>query len=177
MTNTQSFQLTFIHQFGALKRVERAGWALHGVPESESVADHVFRVASMALLLAPKAGLNVEKCLALALVHDLAESVIGDITPHDGVSPEDKSKRERVALTALLSEEHPRLLALREEYEARATPEAQFVYQLDTLEAVIQAQEYMKNYPEVNLSEFFERARPCITHPILVELFNEVAGN
>lgn len=32
----------------------------------------------------------------MALVHDLGESVVGDITPHCGVSKEEKHKREKV---------------------------------------------------------------------------------
>lgn len=166
--------LALIHQIGTLKQLKRSGWQLHGCPESESVADHSFRVASMALLLAPKAELNVEKCLALALVHDLAESVVGDITPHDGVSKEEQRARERAALTEMLPAEHPDLLLLWEEFEAGESLEAQFVYQLDKLEAVIQASEYMERYPEVDLSEFATTARAQITHPILRELFNEL---
>ena len=30
------------------------------------------------------------------MVHDLAESLVGDITPYDGVSKEDKRKLEEV---------------------------------------------------------------------------------
>ena len=33
----------------------------------------------------------------MALVHDLAESMVGDITPHDGVTKEDKYHRELVS--------------------------------------------------------------------------------
>ena len=34
--------------------------------------------------------------MKLALVHDLAECIVGDITPFCGVSPQEKEKRERV---------------------------------------------------------------------------------
>lgn len=33
----------------------------------------------------------------MALVHDLAESVVGDITPHQGVTKEEKYRRELVS--------------------------------------------------------------------------------
>lgn len=36
--------------------------------------------------------------MRLAMVHDLAESIVGDITPNDGVSKEDKFKREEVSM-------------------------------------------------------------------------------
>lgn len=32
----------------------------------------------------------------ICMVHDLAESLVGDITPYDGVSKEDKRKLEEV---------------------------------------------------------------------------------
>lgn len=33
-----------------------------------------------------------------ALVHDLAECIVGDLTPHCGVSPEEKHRREDEAM-------------------------------------------------------------------------------
>jgi len=38
------------------------------------------------------------RCIRLALVHDMAESIVGDITPHDGVSDADKHQQEAVSL-------------------------------------------------------------------------------
>ena len=39
----------------------------------------------------------------MALVHDLAESKIGDITPLDGISKEEKYRREKVNTTMSIS--------------------------------------------------------------------------
>ena len=36
------------------------------------------------------------RCIKMALVHDLAECIVGDIAPSDGVSKEDKHRRETV---------------------------------------------------------------------------------
>jgi len=38
----------------------------------------------------------VFRCIRMALVHDLSESLVGDITPYDNVSKEEKSRRELV---------------------------------------------------------------------------------
>src|SRR5512140_3852220 len=66
-----------------LKSVPRSGWVMHGVPEAESVADHTFGVAFVALALAQALGtdtpLDRGKLLSTALLHDLAESLTGDI--------------------------------------------------------------------------------------------------
>ena len=63
---------------GALKRVRRRGWVLRGVTEPESVADHSFRTALLALVLARDDSFDRGRCVAMALVHDLAEAVVGD---------------------------------------------------------------------------------------------------
>lgn len=36
------------------------------------------------------------RCVKMSLVHDLAESIVGDLTPFCGVSKEEKHKREKV---------------------------------------------------------------------------------
>ena len=36
------------------------------------------------------------RCIKMALVHDLAESIVGDITPSCGVSKDEKHRREKV---------------------------------------------------------------------------------
>jgi 5'-deoxynucleotidase YfbR-like HD superfamily hydrolase len=59
---------------GRLKTLKRAGWVRVGLPEPESVADHSFRVALLAVLFGPRLGLNGEKLVRLALLHDLAEA-------------------------------------------------------------------------------------------------------
>lgn len=41
------------------------------------------------------------RCLKLALVHDLAECIVGDITPCCGVAPEEKHRREDNAMKEL----------------------------------------------------------------------------
>ncbi|HEX2188323.1 MAG TPA: HD domain-containing protein [Longimicrobiaceae bacterium] len=137
--------LRFLRLAGRLKETPRAGWALRGVERPESVADHSFRVGLLALVLprGEEPPLDRERCLAMALVHDLAESLVGDITPYDGVSTEEKHRREREAMLgfcAMLGDDE--VLRLWEEYQAAATPEARFVKDLDKLETVLQAAEY-----------------------------------
>ena len=46
---------------------------------------------------------DTNKCLKMALVHDLAEATVGDITPHCGVSDDDKHAQELAAMTQLMS--------------------------------------------------------------------------
>ena len=161
--------LRFLRLAGRLKSTVRAGWGLRGIEGAESVADHTFGVALLALVLHREAEgpLDRERCLALALVHDLGESLVGDITPYDGVPVEEKHRRERQALQelgALLG--HGELPALWEEYQAGLTPEARFVKELDKVETALQAAEYQEARG-VELGEFRQNAEARLTLPAL----------
>lgn len=157
--------LEFLHLAGRLKQTARAGWKLRGIAEPESVAEHSFRVALLALVLGRGAGLDRERCVAMALVHDLAESIVGDITPFDGVAPEEKERREREAMVRLSDlAGDPQILALWEEYDAGATPEARFVKELDKLETVVQAAEYEAEHA-AELDEFWAMGERTLASP------------
>ncbi|MDO5296105.1 MAG: HD domain-containing protein [bacterium] len=142
-----------------LKSLKRAGWQRASVDDAESVAAHSWGVAWLALLIKPD-NLCLERVLELALIHDLAEIVVGDITPHDGISSADKAERELNAFKSLSRElpqaEH--LVAVFIEYQECKTPEAVFVHQCDKLDMWLQAKYYMREYPELELREFIESA-------------------
>lgn len=72
----------FIHEVGSLKLLPRSGWLKLGIKLPESVAEHSFRVAVIAFILALKSGESIEKaCKAAtaALFHDLHETRTMDI--------------------------------------------------------------------------------------------------
>ncbi|GAB0494278.1 hypothetical protein MMPV_005570 [Pyropia vietnamensis] len=158
---------------GRLKRTKRAGWVLSGIPAPESVSDHMYRMAVAAFALPPAVSAHAMK---LALVHDLAEALVGDITPHDGVSSEEKEQRERAAMVTIRDEVlgggaggggsqrggdpagqavGAQLMTLWEEYEAGETPAAALVKDVDKYEMVVQAYEYEKATGK-DLSPFFD---------------------
>jgi putative hydrolase of HD superfamily len=81
--------ITFARRVGGLKRLPRTGWIkpVGGLtPRVESVAEHSFRVGVLALLLP---SLDAE-AVAMGLLHDLAETIVGDITPAQNVSDDAK---------------------------------------------------------------------------------------
>ena len=43
------------------------------------------------------------RCMKIGLVHDLAEALVGDITPHFGVSDQEKFKLESEAMSKIKS--------------------------------------------------------------------------
>ncbi len=136
--------LEFLLYVGQAKRTFRTGWILHGVEKVESVADHMYRMAVMSLLL-PTATVSEEskvRCMKLALVHDLAESVVGDLTEFDGIPKYEKHRRESEAmlyLTSLLPADVGReIFSLFNEYADQKTNEAKFVKDLDIFDMLLQ---------------------------------------
>jgi len=155
--------LRFFHLAGRLKETPRAGWSLRGIAAPESVAEHSHRMALLALVLAPRAEppLDAARCVAMALVHDLAEALVGDITPFDGVDAREKRRREEEAMRTLAAlEDDDGLLGLWREYAAAETPEARLVKELDRLETVLQASEYgaREDVGHAALGEFWDGA-------------------
>ncbi len=123
-----------------LREVDREGWKRVGIDRPESVAGHTFGVALACLLLAPPE-LDRGKLLAMALLHDLAEIDVGDLTPHDGVPREEKKRRESEAIERRLSH-RPDLVALFHEAEAGESPEAAFLALADKLDMGAMAERY-----------------------------------
>ncbi|KAG5068722.1 hypothetical protein JHK85_001099 [Glycine max] len=186
--------LTLCHR---LKTTKRKGWVNHGIKGAESIADHMYRMALMALVSGDVPGLDREsfappnfgapqffgnmqqphfangttptpgchtylvhifrtqrlllvihlgfalhsffllyRCIKIALVHDIAEAIVGDITPSDGVPKAEKSRMEQEALSKMCellgggirAEEIKELWA---EYENNSSLEANLVKDFD----------------------------------------------
>lgn len=170
------------YQAAELKRLYRQGWLKRGVPEAacESVADHSFGTALLALFLAgrpPYEGLDRDKALRIALVHELGEVYAGDITPVDGVSVEEKASLERDSMRRVLAglRGGQEYLALWEEFEAGSSPEARFVRELDRLEMGLQAAAYRAEGHE-RMGEFFQSARRSVSTPGLRAMLEAAIG-
>lgn len=181
MSSTEQLDsiLQYARFVGLLKQQKRMGWVLRGVPEAESVADHSYRMAMLAMSLGPLIGcLDMQKCVLMALVHDLGEALVGDLTPQDNVGKADKLRMEEEAMqkiTKVLPEVSKGLVkGLWEEYEERKSEEATFVKDLDILDLVMQASEYEELYHDKDLSEFFQGARVKLRHKLSLDLFDRL---
>ncbi|XP_070079841.1 5'-deoxynucleotidase HDDC2 isoform X5 [Equus caballus] len=161
--------LRFLRLVGQLKRVPRTGWVYRNVERPESVSDHMYRMAVMALVTKDE-HLNKDRCVRLALVHDMAECIVGDIAPADNIPKEEKHRREEEAmkqLTWLLPEDlRKELYELWEEYETQSSAEARFVKQLDQCEMILQASEYedLENKPG-RLQDFYDSTAAPLPRP------------
>ena len=146
----------------ALKHTDREGWKRVGIEAPESVAAHSWGMALLALATCP-AHLDRQRVLALCILHDIAEAVVGDITPHDGISREEKRARERSAAAQMLGG-HAELWGLWEDYEQQRSPEARFVKELDKLDMGLQARAYADR---ADTQQFVDSARTGVVTPAL----------
>lgn len=136
--------VAFLHEVGQLKHEARQGWWMAGVRHPESVAEHSFRTAVIAYVLAVLEGANPDRAAALALFHDVPETRLGD-------QPSKARPYLQVANPNLVVEDQVRGLpaaparAVRDavaEFEARETLEARLAKEADKLECLLQAREY-----------------------------------
>ena len=145
-----------------LKEVDRAGWKRSGLTDVESVAGHSWGVAFLAMQICPPE-LDRLKVIEMAVCHDVAEVRVGDITPHDGISSEDKIRIETEAMLSL-SKGFPRgdhMLELYREYEAGETAEARFLKLCDKLDMAFQSYVYQSR-TESNLRNFRKTANRLV---------------
>jgi putative hydrolase of HD superfamily len=134
---------------------------MRGVPEAESVADHSYGVAFIALLLAEMVPQPVDraKLLTIALLHDLPESVVGDL-PSPAMAhfpPGAKQSAEEAVLSQLLEglPSAERWRAWWQEFEEGTSLEGQLVRDADRLDVLIQAHVYERTTGNRWLAEFW----------------------
>jgi putative hydrolase of HD superfamily len=131
-------KLKFVKRYSELKKYNKK------FKEDDS-ASHSWRVALMTLLLAEKVdkSLDIKKMLEIAIVHDLAETITGDIDAllieNGSVQKKDKQKNEMKAMSQLLqnlpSDLQEKIMSIWEDYEYGKSEEAKFVKVLDKMEA------------------------------------------
>jgi putative hydrolase of HD superfamily len=157
----------FFHSVLQLKSVRRAGWVSKvNVKDAESVADHTFSMCAMAMLLADMLGHDTRKAMKMVILHDLAESSVGDYVPGD-VSADQKLAEEKRAMKFILSGLPKKVRAEYEkiwlEYLQNKTEVAKFVHRIDKLEMALQANQYAKQgYADRLLAPFFESAKTAV---------------
>lgn len=133
-----------------LKYIIRSGWDEKHWNVSkerlESIAEHVYGACILALSIDSEfeTHLNIDKGVKMLVLHELGEVKIGDITPFDNVTPEEKMKTEHEAIKEVLGNliKKEEYFALLLEFDERKTKEAIFAYHCDKLEADIQSKVY-----------------------------------
>lgn len=139
--------LSTLIELQRLKRLDRTGWTLRGLPNgTESVAAHSFGVCAAAMLLADEllaqgVSIDVEKVLRMALLHDWAEVRVGDMpriaTAYFGADA--RKEAETRAFVDVVSElKRDLYTALYQDYEQRSSLESRLVKAADVLDLLVQ---------------------------------------
>ncbi len=156
--------LKLLMRAGRLKQIPRTGWVTKAnIEDAESVADHVFRVCLAAALLSDLTGLDTLKVVRMALIHDLAESIIGDLTPEQVNEGVDKIAIEDEAMKLILIDLPERIKTLYidawKEWVRGESSEAKLVREVDAFEMALQAEEYARSgFDQSKLLRFKESA-------------------
>lgn len=176
LPQSASSLLDFLLIVGRCKDEKRTGWVNEKVSLPESVADHMFRMSVMALTCVElgcsgsgSGRIDTFRAVQIALVHDLAEALVGDITPtqFSGVAKEKKHQLEMQAMNTICdklrgahidSRTSEYMMDLWLEYEGGQTPTAKYVKNLDKLDMYLQAYEYqfrevMQGTPDANAND------------------------
>jgi len=173
--------IDFYSYVAKLKRLKRAGWKKEKIRNGESVSDHSFSTAILAMILAPKLRVNREKFVKMALIHDIGESIIGDVLWYDrnlGVNKErlaKKQKDEDKAMEKILMKlsDKKEYMSLWKEMTEMKTKTAKLLKEIDRLDLAMQAFFYEKSRIK-NLLPFFEFVDMYIHHPILKKVMSEL---
>ena len=129
--------IDFLRVMERLKDAPRHCWTTGG--RRESVAEHSWRVALMAMLMADEfPGLDIDRVVRMCLVHDIGEAITGDIPTFLKTDADRTVEGQEVeALIGGLPEPWPGTLgALFAEMEAQQTLEAKLCKALDRMEAI-----------------------------------------
>ncbi len=143
----------FFFELGQLKRVKRSGWWVAGIKDPETIAEHSFRAAIIARILAELEGADVNKVTTMVLIHDIPEARINDLHKV-GARYIDFKKAEKSAFKEQLEKLPEKIskefYSLFSELDKKETKEAIIAKDADLLECAIQAKEYLEqNYKDV----------------------------
>ncbi len=126
----------FILELDKLKGITRKTRPL-GLERYENSAEHSWQIALLAASLAQHAGapVDVDRVVAMLLVHDIGEIDAGDTFVYVEGGWEERKLAELAAVTRIFGllpdEQGSKFLALWKEFEDGATPEARFAHAMD----------------------------------------------
>lgn len=191
-----------------LKDKIRSGWKVWNIDRQrvESVAEHIYGTCILAISIDSQFKLDIDlyKVIIMLVLHEIEEIKIGDLTPFDKVTKEEKRKIGKQAVEEVLItlDKKVQYIELIEEFENMKTNESRFAKMCDKLEADIQCKLYCEEKSiDINSKEnthllkdsrvqkllnngektvadlFIENDRPIYTEKVFEEIANYIKGN
>ena len=143
-----------------LKDKIRRGWEIWNIDRErvESVAEHIYGTCILAISIDSEFELDIDiyKVVMMIVLHEIEEIKIGDLTPFDKVTKEEKRKLGKQAVEEILNTLNKKVqyIELIEEFESMKTKESTFAKMCDKLESDIQCKLYCEEHClDVNKSE------------------------
>lgn len=161
--------LAFYKQYTKLNELLRTGWVMRHVPAKhlESAADHTLQVVMLAHTFVYELGItdiDMSKLAPMAFLHDLAETIVGDISIIHVNTEEDRRRKHEAEMSAIkkiLAHLSPEVAAyyfsLWMEFEEKETPTAKFLFQVDKIDAVMKSENYSEEYGMPELFQEFHQ--------------------
>lgn len=162
-----------------LKKIPRKGWITKlGNNNPESVADHSFSMTLISMIISDIEGYDTKKIMKMSLLHDLAESVVGDFTPEE-ISFTEKINLENKTMQDILSNLPDSLkneyLQIWQEYQNNQNQESKLVHDIDKFEMALQAKLYQNDgYPLEKTKVFIDNAIESIVDPKLQKILSKI---
>lgn len=130
--------IDFLHVIEKLKCNTRHSWTSSG--RRESVAEHTYRLAVMAMLCEDEyPEIDINKVIKMCLIHDFGEAVTGDIPSFYKTESHEAAEADAInkILEMLPDVYKDEFLLLFAEMHEMKTPEAKLCKALDNMEAVL----------------------------------------
>jgi len=162
-----------------LKNIHRKGWVDKiGIKNPESVADHSYSMTLMSMIVSEIQELNTNKIVKMALLHDLAESSVGDFTPEE-IPKEKKLELENKAMKKILNELPDELIKeyqdVWNEFLLGESDESILVHEIDKLEMIFQAKHYIdEGFSKEKIQTFIDSANNEIKNKDLKEIISKL---
>ena len=168
----------FFFQISGLKTLPRTGWKMKlNLKDSESVAEHSYMMSVMAMVMSDMKNLNTEKIIKMSILHDWAESKIGDFMPNE-ITEDKKTELEEYAMTELLDELPSKIkndyYDIWSDYKENLSEESRFVHELDKLEMALQGKIYEKETDPEKIKPFIISAVEQIVNDDLKKVLIEI---
>lgn len=140
----------FYYQNRVLKKKERSGWdSKHwnvSINRIERISEHIVGTIALAIALDSEFDfkVDIDKVITALCIHEIGEIRIGDITPFDGITPDEKKEIEHKAMVEVLGnlKDKDLLLNMLFSFDEQDTFDSKFARYCDKLEADIQAKVY-----------------------------------
>lgn len=135
-------QIDFLIKADKLKNILRRNYVSDGA-RRENDAEHSWYFALAAMILAEYSNdaIDIQKVIAMAIIHDLVEIYAGDTFIYDEQAKVGQQEREKIAsekIFGLLPEDQKNhFLTLWNEFEEKSTPESKFARSIDRIVALL----------------------------------------